>query len=529
MTADTNFGCRLEDYFCLSLQVMTMPIHRPDIYDIMKAAVADGLEIAQQSQSGNKYVRRHYDFPTISFYDSGFPSFSTKFLTDQGTPKDYSSIFYAKNPADEFEFRIDPSTIGSWRRFWDLAIHDDRMGKYLEIQDSDANGQDIEHHPDYFNHHRVFYIFGAIGRLVDGYIHVHNSFDFDEIKFLPLYQEWENAIFLDDLEFEIVIPLLCLAVADDSIRISKNARIERMDESFQLARSRKRSVTAAPHELVTGAATHALVLEGWSIQNCTYIYRMRTCGDIRAFADLLNIIDIYFASLRTVSAIDTGYAQLIAKPIGWGDHWKAGLPQLYSVSARRYPDSLEQFGWLRTPTPLSKANCEEIGQLAYKLMQTPRLSIAVKRLNAAFLRQTEEDSILDVTMALESILTSDSMTEITHRLAMRVAALCKLDPFEDYDAERVFWLCKRIYDYRSAVVHGGKDLEKKRVLQPHKDRYIYAIRTGINLLRHIIKFMSNNTKYLAHADELDKYLLSGKTDDESKSQDSTEPATHPGA
>ncbi len=185
----------------------------------------------------------------------------------------------------------------------------------------------------------------------------------------------------------------------------------------------------------------------------------------------------------------------------------AWLPHIYVVATRGYPDHLENFGWLRTPPKLTEPACKEVGQLFRNLVNLPKLSLAAKRLNAAFLRRDEEDSILDVTIALESLLVSDSKSEITHRLAMRVAALCKLEPFEDYTPEKVFWACKRIYDFRSAVAHGGKHVEKSRIIKVAEQKELRAVRLGIDLLRHIVRSLCKRPEYL-QAEKLDNFLLS---------------------
>ena len=289
--------------------------------------------------------------------------------------------------------------------------------------------------------------------------------------------------------------------------IAEGVSIERLSENLQLARNKTRSLTTSPHEYVIGAATHALFLKHWVIGNEIYGKREKVLCHIAAFGVVIEKVETFLAALRAVTGTETGYAQIIAKPKGWGDRWKAWIPHVYVVATRGYPDHLENYGWLQTPPKLSEPACIEVGRLFEKLLELPRLKLATKRLNSAFLRRAEEDSILDLTIALESLLVSDSKGEITYRLAMRLAAVCNIEPFEDYSPDKIFWACKRIYDYRSAVVHGGRQIDKSRVIKMSEQKDIPAVQLGLSLLRHVVRFFCKHPQYIEHS-SLDKYLTS---------------------
>ncbi len=220
-----------------------MPI-RSDIYEIVRQAVAAGLEKVRQAEESKKYVRKQLDFFRMTLFDSGLPHFTVSRLSDEISPKDYSAIFEEGTP-DTYQFKVDPTTMESWQRFYELATHDDRLGAFWEIRDSDVRNQDMFHHPKYFDFHKKHRIYGAIASMVDRYVHIIKQIDFDEAKFLPIYLEWESAVFREELGLEVVIPLVCLTFDFDSVRISEDALIERMGDDFQLARNHSRSVTAA--------------------------------------------------------------------------------------------------------------------------------------------------------------------------------------------------------------------------------------------------------------------------------------------
>ena len=222
------------------------------------------------------------------------------------------------------------------------------------------------------------------------------------------------------------------------------------------------------NECVVGAATHALVFHGWSIHNHSRWNRSRNLTSAENFRDVIERLDLFLAALRAGTNVETGYCQLLIRPDGWCDRARAFLPQVESIPLRAYPDHFEYYGWLRTPPAIAAASCRDAGKLyaALTTLNSNQLLVASRRLNLAMLRSSEQDSILDVTIGLETLLVEDGAKgEINHKLAMRLAALCKMRAFEGYNSVEVFALCKKLYDFQSAVAHGSRDISKKRVIK----------------------------------------------------------------
>ena len=135
--------------------------------------------------------------------------------------------------------------------------------------------------------------------------------------------------------------------------------------------------------------------------------------------------------------------------------------------------------------------------------------MACNRLNEGYLRRTEDDAILDITIGLEALLAHDNKTEITYRLAMRLAGLSKIEKFENYSPKDILRICKKIYDYRSAVVHGSHDTPKKRVITSDENTEpVPAVKLGLSLLRYAIRVLSSHKEFL-DIKELDYYILQG--------------------
>ena len=79
---------------------MTEETIRPDIYELIKETVKDGLAIVRQFESSGKLIYRYFQFPRMSQLPSGFPSFRKSFMDDDA-PQDYRSIFGRKEHPPE--------------------------------------------------------------------------------------------------------------------------------------------------------------------------------------------------------------------------------------------------------------------------------------------------------------------------------------------------------------------------------------------------------------------------------------------
>ncbi len=471
---------------------MTEEIIRADIYEMFKEAVNDGLAVVRQFEADVELIYRCFQFPIMSQLPSGFPTFRKSFMEDD-VPLDYKSVFGGWGK----ERYHAPESIPSWKQFWDFARKDEHLSRFWEIEP----------------HVKRKWLgsvtaYGSITKLVDRYIHVSGKKEMDEELFRPIYQEWERSIFWEKLPVNIVVPILGLMFSFDRLEIGNNTTVERMEDLFQLARNTRSTGTVSTHETVIGAATHSLVLRDWTIANKPLIQRWKSMADIGSYALPILEVEKFFAALRAETPVETGYSQIVATPIGWADSWQAYLPHVEVVTVRAYPDYFEKFGWSRTPPTLDKNTGKNIAKIFNVLKNPPdnRLVLAARRLNAAFLRANEEDSILDVTMGLETLLTSDTRTEITYKLAMRAAALSMIEQFEELSPEDVFKHCKKIYDYRSAVIHGSKKVQKKRIIKLAEGEEIPIVRLGVKILRCVIKTLSHHVEYL-NPEKLDNLLI----------------------
>jgi hypothetical protein len=497
-------------------QMSIKPI-REDLFVPVCAAVEEGLEAVRRHVGEKKYVGQYYRFPTLSKFDSGFPQFGEHYLSSG--PLEYEGLF-----RDDEKAPINRLSLVTWRKFAEKVESDAELVRFFKLNEP----SEYPEVPDWTTIHRNYCFYSPISHFVSRVIHLTGKMDFDESAFLPIYREWENSLSTPKLPISIWIPILLAKFNFDSAPMGHAASIEKISDELQLARNKRRTHNDSSHETVIGAATHALVLRGWEIPNSTQGDRMNLLAEFSAFSPAVEIIDKFFAAFRAVTGVSTGYSQLVIVPEGWSHTWQASLMTVSVVSTRAYPDHFEKFGWLKEPVPVDEPAAKEVEALFSRLRTAKehKLAIATRRLNTAYLRRDDSDSILDLAIGLESLLVGDSNSEITHKLALRVAALSGLDGWPEGSPVEIFGAVKRIYAYRSAVVHGTGDAEKKRVITVGKEKKHDAVELGLALLRHTLTSLAKHPEFLDPS-ALDAHLLkstAAMTGEVSNNPGKTQPA-----
>jgi hypothetical protein len=99
---------------------------------------------------------------------------------------------------------------------------------------------------------------------------------------------------------------------------------------------------------------------------------------------------------------------------------------------------------------------------------------------------------------------------MTHKLALRMAALLSLSKSGEQTPVEVFRAVKQIYRYRSAVVHGSARTTDKREIAISDREKIPTVTLAINYLRMAINILIDNPQYLK-ASKIDEELILGHT------------------
>jgi len=453
-----------------------------DYIKLLLEAVKEGLYIAADAKNCGKYIGTYHDYPTLSHRESGLPNLSSSY---GGGPIDYRNIYHSyggDSIAKENEIYSFVKLIEFVRSCPSLHYRFN-----LEI-DTPPGGVDIKVDETF--------ITSGIKDSIERYIHEFGTFEYDENKAIEAILPAIKYIFDKTLNIEIHVPILFIRFGFDEFELSKGVFIKRIEDNDHLARTRVKSYNTSAHELVTSSATHAFVLKGWSVPNNERMWNFNTLYELRAYP--LDIINQFFGAFRISTDVDTGYSQVYSKSIGWGSSYTAKWPCLQGATIRAYPNWFEDYHWNEKEIPMiSSSMVASIKDAYYSISNATENSIdlSIKRLNRCLVRDNEEDSVLDATIALEALLSDDGNQEMTHKLAMRVGALSKLDKNTNKTPGQAFKDIKSIYSYRSAIVHGSKSLDKKRVIKIDDENEITAHNLSVEYLKMVLRVLLENKKY----------------------------------
>lgn len=95
---------------------------------------------------------------------------------------------------------------------------------------------------------------------------------------------------------------------------------------------------------------------------------------------------------------------------------------------------------------------------------------------------------------------------MTHKLAMRAAGLAKIAQDASKSPFEVFSDLKRIYKYRSAVVHGSTKADNCRMISSKESRTVPASALATEYLRFILRTLIEHPEYRTPA-KIDEFLL----------------------
>lgn len=465
-----------------------------DLFKLTREAFLEGFRKIQEQRTQNKYIGTYSNWPSINYFDNGLPRFSE--YSFNPAPKDYKSVF-GKNS----DWQISYTELHSYQNLLSYARANEELNKYFAWTDQKIPNELFD-----------FSIWYFVEKLLDRYIHLFPDITFIEERFTQIYCPLEASIYEKTLSVDVIVPILFLKFDFDKYILSSTILIEKMEEDFQLSRISKRAFSPSVNTLVLGAATHALVLKGWSITNTNDRNFSTNISEIAFYQKPLEQVDAFFASLRITQAIDSGYAQVLLRPLNWATNYIAHLPALEGTSLRRYPYWFENYYWLQPIRVFSATELDECAKFYHQLIniENNRMRIAVRRLNRCYLREGEEDSILDATIAMEALLSDDDRQEMTHKLALRIAALSSLASNQTETPVEVFNAVKQIYRYRSKIVHGSTKSDKGREIVLSANKRVPTVKLAIDYLRMLLTVLIQHQEYFKPANIDEMLLLSGK-------------------
>lgn len=294
------------------------------------------------------------------------------------------------------------------------------------------------------------------------------------------------------LPVDIFVPIVNVSFEDDQIRLSDSVSIERISEEQHQARVIELKAYERDAWIVR-AYTHALVIRNHTSVEWPFLMG-REQWDVFPYDQ----VDRAIQAISIISSEPTGYDQVCFKPDGWAHGYRRTLPVItHSFSAERYDRQASRDSFSPTGTLTS----EEGSKLAdfYKALEIahPQVSLAARRLQLASLREDELDEIVDLCVGIEALLGGTTAGDTTYKLAIRGAAVLKRANFQR--SEIVAQLIKKVYAYRSNIVHGQVKYEKKRVVSFDGKQFLATDIAKI-LLREILTVMLHESDLISKID-----------------------------
>ncbi len=411
----------------------------PQLFVLTAAAAREAIGVVRAVLDGEGHVLGYSEYPHLSWFDSGFPHLSTRRYPEI---KEYSDAFRYQPGAKDSE-RVMFGELASF-----LALQNYCLG-HERIRNRFAHGRSSEHARE-----KLMKISSDLlaRQLMERFLHLHVDAEPSDELLLPIYLPLEAPIIADELEFDILVPIVLTHFPEiDTEKITDSLSLRKLNEDEHLARwPTGTRITESVNELVLSAATHAFVFTGHKVTADDWAHRWTN-----AIEDLpWSSIDLAFDVLRVVTGFRTGYAQLVYQPKGWVDGYVATLPPLiHGPLVRRYPEAFENWGWIRQRPSVDRDKLPQVTETLRVLSGDPRLQLAARRFSESFLRRNEDDAVVDLCTCLEVLLTDDSKTEVLHKLRFRAAAVVATH-WPGVDPEVVFDAVSVVYALRSRLLHG---------------------------------------------------------------------------
>jgi hypothetical protein len=256
------------------------------------------------------------------------------------------------------------------------------------------------------------------------------------------------------LDLSLVVPIAMTQFDVDHFPLSDTAYIARIPKKLQLARARMGTLGTGAEQMVVGAATHAFVSNGWTLD-------VENIDEVRpslsqSSPNVVDAIDSFFGAFRVATSVSTGYAQFLWVPRKWALNYFCDLTPVYGTVLRQYPSHYDDYGWTRQGMTVTKEQLNEVQRIYRSVIasNSEAIRLAMRRLNVCFTRTDAADAILDGTIGLELLLGDDQNQSLSYKLRLRAGALALLQENPAYPVGEVVAKVKRLYGARSSIVHG---------------------------------------------------------------------------
>lgn len=463
-----------------------------NFFNLLKEFVFEIYPLAKEALNKKIFLPPTYDkYPRLLYGEEGLPSIDE--FGDK--PKDISSVFrsYVGKPDIELE------NYDSFLQCQKYIVQNSYFSKITLAFYSEDEKQ------------RLYGIKCFLIKIIERYHLLKEDDGNDEILLEKIYAPLEYGAFNERFYIDIAIPLPYLNFSFDEYCINDKCCIRKISDDYHKARFFITNSSIPISNKVISCASHEFVLKNWYIDSLKGAWLILFSCDKESYYPI-HIFDDFITAIKIISNINSGYAQVLIYPHEWACHYNMDLPALEGMAIKKYPGYFENSQWPEKELPC--INIKEITQIGkiFEILQEcteNKIRLACKRLRYSFMREDEEDSILDIMIALEILLTDEEKNEVTHKLSLRLSKLISL--FEpDYDPLVVFKSMKKIYGYRSKIVHGcHKPKNKSQELKENEKGFTEQSKykdLANDYLRILIRILLNHKEYL-DVKEIDKKMI----------------------
>lgn len=330
-----------------------------------------------------------------------------------------------------------------------------------------------------------------------------------EEKLKPFVAEKILRFLAKELYIDIYVPICLVTFEEDFIKLSDNIEIVRMSEEIQKSRQWACSYESSKEDWVAACATHMIVLHNYHFNNSGDLSINSATKNHNAYP--LKEIDYVIAAIRVVTGYTVGYEQILSFPIDWIDSFCADLLPLYGAKAHSVNSKETEKFWMYLP--VSKIDREQIKTLqkVYKNIlkcteceKNGNLLFALSRFNRCMLRNEIDDMATDATIGIEALLAGGTKGEITYTISNRILVVFAHEQNKLYNPLNCRNIMKKIYNYRSKIVHGGTLKDKDTLLEINEDK-VHISQIAVEFLRYTLLFLTEHNEFL-DTKKFDEYI-----------------------
>ncbi|MHA7984393.1 hypothetical protein ACX9R5_01185 [Rathayibacter sp. CAU 1779] len=271
-----------------------------------------------------------------------------------------------------------------------------------------------------------------------------------EEALLSIYGEWELGTFGETVTGDLLFPILLRHFPlDEAFQVGPGISIEPLTRELQCARALRVDAQDV-NPFLAAAATHAVVLHDRQFANQDGPMARRIRFDLKTPG--MGTADQVFQALSIATGERTGYTQVCLRPHAWATGWINELPPLEQVAiVAHYPPAFNDGGWNKPGSMVATDDLARLPVIFGALASTTqRAKLAARRLMQSYMRDRDDDIILDACIGIEALL-GEEHDELVHRMGLRAAMA--LAP-GGLAPDRTYELLKKVYAHRSKIVHG---------------------------------------------------------------------------